>query len=428
MSIDYQQLLRRSAEHVALFFVEHSDPRILFHNQEYTTDIVNQAREILASYKVNERESVLVSIAAWFLNTGYYLKAPYANASVEHAADFLQRTGAPAEDIEFVVDVMKAALGLQPANSLSGKILYDAARVYTGTESFRDINKRSRRETERLTGVELNGEQWSTITIEQMSKEPFLTDYAILRFEPLRQQNIQGLHKKKQDRVEKQEKKAKKRELAELQMAGMHTDGENGNPDFQYQGDSYDIKRIKKKGGPTRGIETMFRVSSTNQQRLSVMADNKAHILISVNSIIISVAIALVIGKFGEQPDLLIPTIMLLGVNVFTIIFSILATRPKVSTGVFTPEQLEKKTVNLLYFGSYYKMGFEEYENGMAKMINDSDFLYRTLMKNIYWQGKVIGHKFSLLRTAYNIFMYGIAISVITYTISAIYYSFIATS
>jgi hypothetical protein len=158
------------------------------------------------------------------------------------------------------------------------------------------------------------------------------------------------------------------------------------------------------------------------------MADNKAHILISVNSIIISVAIALVIGKFGEQPDLLIPTIMLLAVNVFTIIFSILATRPKVSTGIFTPEQLEKKTVNLLYFGSYYRMGFEDYENGMAKMINDSDFLYRTLMKNIYWQGKVIGHKFGLLRIAYNIFMYGIAISVIAYTITAIYYSFVVTS
>ena len=65
---------------------------------------------------------------------------------------------------------------------------------------------------------------------------------------------------------------------------------------------------------------------------------------------------------------------------------------------------------------------------GMAKMINDSDFLYRTLMKNIYWQGKVIGHKFSLLRIAYNIFMYGIAISVVAYTITAIYYSFIVTS
>ncbi|HSB91702.1 MAG TPA: Pycsar system effector family protein [Flavitalea sp.] len=422
MSIDYQQLLRRSAEHVALFFVEHSDPRIQFHNQEYTTDIVNQARDILGSYKVNERESALVSIAAWFLNTGYYLKAPYANASIENAADFLRTSGAPPEDIEFVDSVMKAALGLKPANTLTEKILHDAARVYTGTESFRDVSKRARREAERLTGIELNGEQWSTISAEQLSKEPFLTDYAILRFDPVRQQNIQALYKKKQDRIEKQERKAKKRELAQLQQAGSIPTGENAEVDFEYQGNSYDIRSIKKKGGPTRGIETMFRVSSTNQQRLSVMADNKAHILISVNSIIISVAIAVVIGKFGQQPDLLIPTIMLLAVNVFTIIFSILATRPKVSAGVFTPEQLENKTVNLLYFGSYYRMGFEDYENGMAKMINDSDFLYRTLMKNIYWQGKVIGHKFSLLRIAYNIFMYGIAISVIAYTVTALYY------
>jgi hypothetical protein len=423
MSIDYQQLLRRSAEHVALFFVEHSDPRILFHNQEYTTDIVNQAREILASYKLNERETALVSIAAWFMNTGFYLKAPYADASVEHAVDFLRTNGVTEEDIQFVEDTMRSAVGLTPANSLSGKILYDAARVYTGTESFREVNKRARRETERLTGVELNREQWTTITIEQLSKEPFLTDYAILRFEPVRQQNIQTLHRKRQHRLEKKETNAKKRELAELQQQPIAAGGETHDDDFQYKGDSYDIKSIKKKGGPIRGIETMFRVSSTNQQRLSVMADNKAHILISVNSIIISVAIAVVIGKFGQQPDLLIPTIMLLAVNVFTIIFSILATRPKVSTGVFTEEQLEKKTVNLLYFGSYYRMGFEEYENGMAKMINDSDFLYRTLMKNIFWQGKVIGHKFNLLRIAYNIFMYGIALSVIAYTITAVYFS-----
>jgi len=420
MTIDYQQLLRRSAEHVALFFVEHSDPRILFHNQEYTTDTVNQAREILTAYKVNERESALVSIAAWFLNTGYFLKAPYALASVENARTFLKSADVPQEDIEFVDGVMKSALGLIPANCLSGKILYDACRVYTGTESFSEINKRARRETERLNGIELNREQWSTISLEQLTQEVFLTDYALLRYDQVRQQNIASLIKKKEERLERREKKARKRELALLEKEGNASgDGVEGL-NYEHHDDTYDIKSIKKKGGPIRGIETMFRVSSTNQQRLSVMADNKAHILISVNSIIISVAIAVVIGKFGQQPALLIPTVLLLVVNVLTIIFSILATRPKVSTGVFTQEQLEKKTVNLLYFGSYYRMGFEEYEAGMAKMINDSDFLYRTLMKNIFWQGKVIGHKFNLLRIAYNIFMYGIALSVIVYTLTSI--------
>jgi len=280
--------------------------------------------------------------------------------------------------------------------------------------------ERSRREEERLKGIELNGDQWSTISIEKLSAEPFLTEYALLRFDPVRLQNIEDLKKKKSARLEKKEKKARKKELAQLQKDAIP--GEDGGEAhaFANQDDSFDIKSIKKKGGPIRGIETMFRVSSTNQQRLSVMADNKAHIMISVNSIIVSVAIALIVGKFGEQPQLLIPTVILLAVNVLTIIFSILATRPKVSTGVFTQEQLANKSVNLLYFGSYYRMGFEEYETGMAKMMNDSDFLYRTLMKNIFWQGKVIGHKFNLLRIAYNIFMYGIAISVIAYTLTAI--------
>ena len=40
---------------------------------------------------------------------------------------------------------------------------------------------------------------------------------------------------------------------------------------------------------PTRGIETMFRTTSKNHMELSAIADNKANIMISINSIILSV-------------------------------------------------------------------------------------------------------------------------------------------
>src|SRR5690606_36360620 len=46
-------------------------------------------------------------------------------------------------------------------------------------------------------------------------------------------------------------------------------------------------KKNKKKS--ERGVETMFRVTSTNHLELSALADNKANIMISVNSIIISI-------------------------------------------------------------------------------------------------------------------------------------------
>jgi len=148
------------------------------------------------------------------------------------------------------------------------------------------------------------------------------------------------------------------------------------------------------------------------------MADNKAFIMISVNSILISVGIGLIIGKFVLINKVFIPTVMLLTINVITIIYSVLATRPGAMKGTFTREELDNKTVDLLFFGSFYKMPLEEYKSGMMKMMDDSDFLYGTIIKDIYLQARTLGRKFRLLRYSYNIFMYGMACTVIGYIVS----------
>jgi hypothetical protein len=109
-------------------------------------------------------------------------------------------------------------------------------------------------------------------------------------------------------------------------------------------------------------------------------------------------------------------------VSVTAIIYSILATRPKVLKGVFTQQQVENKTVNLMFFGSFYKMNFKEYEEAMTKMMGDNDFLYGSLIKDLYWQGRVLGRKYRLLRTSYSIFMYGLIASVIAFAIAEIFY------
>jgi F0F1-type ATP synthase assembly protein I len=177
--------------------------------------------------------------------------------------------------------------------------------------------------------------------------------------------------------------------------------------------------QLKKNKHHLRGVQTMFKNSSSNHQRLSVLADNKALIMISVNSIIVSVAIGLLIGKFAQNSNLIYPTLLLLSVSVVTIIYSVLATRPSIQKGTFTREQVDNKTVNLLFFGSFYKMELSEFEYGIRQMIDDSEFLYGTLIKDIYWQGKVLGRKFRLLRISYDVFMYGIAVSVIAFLVTA---------
>ena len=171
---------------------------------------------------------------------------------------------------------------------------------------------------------------------------------------------------------------------------------------------------------PERGIETMFRITSGNNQRLSDMADNKAHILITVNSIILSAIISLVLRKLDENSFLTIPTFILLTISLLSMTFSILATRPAIPKGVFTPDDIDQKKVNLLFFGNFYKMHLEEYTSGMLKVMADKDFLYGTLIRDVYSQGVVLGRKYRLLRSAYNIFMFGLIVSVLAFIIASV--------
>ena len=113
------------------------------------------------------------------------------------------------------------------------------------------------------------------------------------------------------------------------------------------------------------------------------------------------------------------PTMLLLAISVVAIIYSVLATRPNIPAGTFTPEQVKKKTVNLLFFGSFYNMELKDFDHGIREMMNDSEFLYGSLIKDIYWQGKILGRKFRLLRISYDVFMYGIAVSVLAYVAAA---------
>ena len=169
---------------------------------------------------------------------------------------------------------------------------------------------------------------------------------------------------------------------------------------------------------PGRGIETMFRISSGNHQRLSDMADNKAHIMITTTSIILSVLLSLLLRKLEDNPNLILPTMLLLIVCVVTMVFSILATRPSLPNGIFTEQDITDKKKSLLFFGNFYRMSYNEYSNGMEKLMSDREYLYGNLTRDVYSQGIVLGRKYRLLRIAYDIFMFGIIASVLAFALA----------
>ena len=162
------------------------------------------------------------------------------------------------------------------------------------------------------------------------------------------------------------------------------------------------------------------RITLNNHTRLSGIADSKANILLSVNAIIISIALSTIIPKLDSPKNahLVIPVFLMLISSVITIIFAILSTRPKVTKGVFTKQDIDDRKVNLLFFGNFYKMPLQDYEWAMNEMMKDREYLYNSLIKDLYFLGLVLEKKYRLLRIAYNLFMIGIILSVIAFVIA----------
>ena len=97
-----------------------------------------------------------------------------------------------------------------------------------------------------------------------------------------------------------------------------------------------------------------------------------------------------------------------------------MATRPKVNTGIFNEEDVVAKKTNLLFFGNFHKMDFQAYSNAMKAMMTDADYLYSSMLQDIYVLGTVLGKKYKLLRVAYTLFMIGIIVSVLAFAIASV--------
>ena len=151
------------------------------------------------------------------------------------------------------------------------------------------------------------------------------------------------------------------------------------------------------------------------------MADNKANIMISINSIILSILMTVLTRKFDDYPNLIIPALFLTLTSLLTIVFAVLATRPNVSSGKFTSDDILNKRTNLLFFGNFHSMDLGDYEWGMKEMMKDKDYLYSSLIRDIYFLGIVLGKKYKLLRISYTVFMYGFVVSILSFLMASFF-------
>ena len=370
------------------------DTRYLYHNLRHTQRVVQNTKELLGHYQLDEKEQDALLMAAWLHDTGYTRGSrEHEKESARIAEKFLTEQGLGKEAIEQVCGLIMATERYHRPENLQEEIIRDADAAHLGAKNFMEISELLREELSLLDIANYAPSEWRQANIEMLRTEHhFYTGFAIEHWQPGKDKNLQRLIKE-----QKAEKKVAKKEA---------------------------LKARFKEENPERGIQTMYRVTMRNHLKLSDIADTKANILLSVNAIILSLVIANLIPKLDNPSNdyLLFPTVVFCLFSIISMILSVMATRPNVTGGAFTREDVEKHRVNLLFFGNFHKMKLDEFQWAMRELIKDKEYVYDSLTKDLYYLGMVLNRKYKLLRWTYTIFITGMILSVIAFFVALKYY------
>lgn len=377
--------------------LRHLPEKFTYHNLKHTLDVVEAALEIGDQCKLEEKDMEIVLMAAYLHDIGYSRSNhEHESHSITLSRDFLANEQVPSDKIDQVAQCIEATKMPQNPKNKREQVLCDADLYHLADKSYLDKSELLRKEFSIIEEDHISQMEWLDMSSVFVENHSYFTDYGKQVLEPKKDKNLKKIRQKlKKSQTDPRYLVKVEKELEKL--------------------------RDEKDKKPSRGIETMFRITSKNHLTLSGMADTKANIMISINSIILSILVSVLIRKFGEYPNLIMPTLILVGVSLAAIVFSVLATRPNVSSGTFTQDDILNKRTNLLFFGNFHGMKMQDYLWGMKEMMKDSDYLYGSMIKDIYFLGKVLGKKYKMLRISYTIFMFGFVIAIVSFLLAVVF-------
>ncbi|MBT0609163.1 Pycsar system effector family protein [Aequorivita echinoideorum] len=364
----------------------------IYHNYTHSKRVYKSINEIIEHSQINVKDATILRLAALLHDTGYTVKRKgHEIESAKIANEFLTSQNVEKDIIEGVEKCILATefKNTTPKNKLE-EIIRDADSSHLGKDYFEEASEFLRQEYISQNVHNYTPKEWRNENIKMFIEEhKFYTDYALKKWQPVKEDNLADLMK---DRRKSKEKLSRERTKAKLKA--------------KYKNES-----------PDRGIQTFYRVALRNHIKLSDIADTKANIMLSVNAIIISLVLSNLISKLDNNNYLIIPTAIFVLFSAITMILAVIATRPNVTRGEFTKEDVENKSVNLAFFGNFHKMELDQYEWAIDEMLKDRDYMYNSLTKDLYFLGKVLDRKYRILRLTYTIFVAGTIISLISFAI-----------
>ncbi|MCP4371118.1 MAG: hypothetical protein GY797_23835 [Deltaproteobacteria bacterium] len=168
---------------------------------------------------------------------------------------------------------------------------------------------------------------------------------------------------------------------------------------------------------PASHLDQMIRQTRAHHVQLSSMADMKANMMLTVASLLVPLSI-----RFLDDPRLQLAALTMIIFSIMTVLLAAYAAMPKMlwKHGPGKMVDLQNPSFNLLFFGSFTKMDYRDFEHAMEKIMSDHEEVYEKQIKEIYLMGQYLAReKYRFVTFAYITFITGMVISSILYVVKS---------
>jgi hypothetical protein len=394
-------IIKEAELHVKDLFSKNKNELLLFHNLGYIKKTVSCAEQICAMENVGITEKENILLAAWFFSIGYlfdYVDCKRQSIRVTH--EFLEEQNIEASRIEEILMVIESVLHNQQHENRSADILADASEFYLGADDFLLWVKYHRQERNYFLIPKLTKRSFFQTALNFLNDHHYVTSSGKKLFLDGKKQNVERLKSLLSNELSKQLPEDNRMMINDLREEISQIN-----------------QKVEKRLSSARGFDTLYRITARNQITLSGLADNKSNILITLNTLIVSAVITFVLVNISSLSILMYPSLIAIAFSVVSVTFAILATRPQIKPGVFKMDDFYAKKVDLLFYGNFYKMQFEDYETAMRDMLKDQDLLLTNLNRDQFAIGKILAKKFKFLNISFTVFLSGFIISSVSFAI-----------
>lgn len=192
--------------------------------------------------------------------------------------------------------------------------------------------------------------------------------------------------------------------------------------------DSSDSKKKKNKKKQKQYLNkntlSILRTTLRNNIELTSIADNKANVLLSLNALMLTFLVPLTLPYIDRiiATNLWIPMIVLALTCLITIYLAVLVLKPGKFAGQGIKMDGNFDHMSPFFFGNFQNMDKNDFLDYASDVLSD-EYLVKSFVSNDFYHiGLRLAQKMKIVRSAFNIFIYGMSTSILlTITMLLIY-------